>query len=517
MEGKRVARILRRSWLWILATAIIGVAAGWAVAATTTPRYAATSAAFVSSDRTGTLTELTQGNAFTQSRVSTYAKLATEPLVTQPVIDDFDVGVTPREFAQRMTVTIPVDTTLIEITVEDASPGRASSLANALMTSLSTTVAEIESPTTQTSADGTVISEPAPPVKITPVRPAEIPETPVSPKLSLNLAIGLLAGLALGALLAILRDMLDTRIRSVEEVEAITPIPVVGVIPPRPRGRSVTDLTRDEAGDSFNESFRILRTNLQFLDLDAPSTFLITSPSGGDGKSTVTSNLAVSIAANGSRVLVIDADLRRPKIHERFGIEGSAGLTDILIGRASLTDVVQHWGTNLHLLAAGQIPPNPSEMLGSRQMQEFMKHMQTRYDVVLYDCAPVLPVPDAAILSRHVGGVILVTSADSSRREQVLWALRALQKVNARVAGIVMNRLALRGSMAYVAESYHSHENESNGTGSDPTDAVPTDSAPSDDSQVSRTVAKPSGRAFLDNETLPRRAAHAPRHGASRR
>lgn len=513
MDIKRYSRILRRSWLWIVASAIIGVLASWAITAAMTPQYSATSAAFVSSDRSSTVNELTQGNAFTQSRVSTYAKLATEPLVTQPVIDDFGVGVAPREFARRVTVTIPVDTTMIEITVEDASASRASSLANALMTSLATTVADIETSTALTAPDGTVVSEPAPPVKITPVRPAEVPDTPISPNEMLNLSIGLLAGLALGVLAAILRDILDTRIRSLDDIEALTPVPVVGVIPQRPKNRSDTDLTRGEPGNAFDESFRILRTNLQFLDVDAPATFVVTSPRGGDGKSTVTSNLAVSIAANGSRVLIVDGDLRRPKLHERFGLEGGAGLTDILIGRAELGDVVQSWGANLQVLAAGRIPPNPSELLGSKHMQDLMKYVQSRYDVVLYDCAPVLPVPDAAILSRHTGGVLVVTSVDSSKREEVLRALRALQKVNARISGIVANGLTLRGSTAYLAESYHSLPEK--GESVDELDSRPEGTAAAQRESFRRAAQDVPVRQFVD--TVPRRRTATPRHGAVRR
>jgi succinoglycan biosynthesis transport protein ExoP len=463
MGMKDYLRILRRSWPLIVVMAIVGLAAGWAVSSTTPPQYSATSAAFVSSDRSGTLNELTQGNAFTVQRVSTYAKLATEPIVTQPVIEDFGLNMTPSEFASKVTVTIPVDTTMIEITVEDESASLASSLANAVMTSLKTTVADIETPTAgQTAPDGTVISKPAPPVKITQVRFAEVPTKPISPNVLLNLCIGLLAGIALGALGAVVRELLDSRIRNLDDLEALTSVPVVGVIPQRPRTRLATDLAHGDPGNSFDESFRILRTNLQFLDVDGPATFVLTSASGGDGKSTVTANLAVSIAANGLRVLVVDADLRRPQVHDYFAIEGGAGLTDILIGRAELADVVQPWRSErLHLLAAGRIPPNPSELLGSAHMRELMVQLQERYDVVLYDCAPVLPVPDAAILSRQVGGVLLVTSIDRSKRDQVRSALGALQKVNAKVSGVIANRLSVRGATSYLADPYHSHSEDS--------------------------------------------------------
>lgn len=230
MGMKDYARILRRSWFVIAAAALIGVLAAWAVTAMTTPQYLATSAAFVSSDRGGSLNELTQGNAFTERRVNTYAQLVTEQIVTAPVIEEFELTGSASDLASRIKVTIPVDTTMIEITVADPSPTVASSLANALVTSLTTVVQQIEPVSTTVAPDGTVV-ESAPIVKITQVRFADVPEAPFSPRLWFNLMVGLLVGVALGALTAILREMLDTRLRSPEDIERLTPVPVVGIVP----------------------------------------------------------------------------------------------------------------------------------------------------------------------------------------------------------------------------------------------------------------------------------------------
>lgn len=458
MGMKDYARILRRSWFVIAAAALIGVLAAWAVTAMTTPQYLATSAAFVSSDRGGSLNELTQGNAFTERRVNTYAQLVTEQIVTAPVIEEFELTGSASDLASRIKVTIPVDTTMIEITVADPSPTVASSLANALVTSLTTVVQQIEPVSTTVAPDGTVV-ESAPIVKITQVRFADVPEAPFSPRLWFNLMVGLLVGVALGALTAILREMLDTRLRSPEDIERLTPVPVVGIVPQLVKGRSAVALGAGEPGDTFDEAFRILRTNLQFLEVGGPSTFVVTSSTGGEGKSTVTANLAVAIAANGLRVLVVDADLRRPQVHMNFGLEGSAGLTDVLIGRASLEEVVQPWQSDrLHVLASGRIPPNPSELLGSAPMHKLMKRAEGEYDVVLYDSAPVLPVPDAAILSRHVGGVLVVASVGRAALDQVGQALNSLAKVSANVSGVVVNRMPMRGSAGYLREAYQSHD-----------------------------------------------------------
>jgi len=521
------ARIFRRSWLLIVVFAIVGTLAAWAVTATTTPRYSATSAAFVSSDAGGTLNELTQGNAFTQQRVNTYAKLITEPIVTEPVIEDFGLDVSPGAFAGDVTVSIPVQTTMLEVTVSGESPAIAASVANALITSLATTVEQIETTavsSTQVMLDAAgnpvldaagnpVPSEPVPPVQITQVRFAETRSTPVSPNLALNLAIGLAAGLALGVLAAILRDLIDTRLRTLDDVEAATTAPIVGAIPQAPRSRSGSILAEDDPGSPTAESFRILRTNLQFLDVDGPATFVVTSPSSGEGKSTVTTNLAASIAATGVRVLVVEADLRRPQVHNYFGVEGGAGLTDILIGRAELADVVQPWRSpNLHILAAGRIPPNPSELLGSHQMRELMTQLQERYDVVLYDTPPVLPVPDAAILSRTVGGVLLVTSIDHTRRDEVRSAVTALEKVNARISGVVANRLPGRGTTSYLAEAYHSSSTPQREPAAESEDSLsdfeqfmraPGGGAPLDLDSRKSTFARSGRRSHRGHETSP--------------
>lgn len=463
MGTRDYARILRRSWILILVAMALGTLVGWAVSAAAKPVYSATSAALVTSETGTTFNELTQGNAFTQQRVSTYANLTTEPIVTTRVIEELALDVSPRQFAADVAVSIPIDTTMLEVTVQHTSPETAAAIANALITNLAAVVAEVETSTVATGPVGPdgAVPPAASPVKITQVRVADTPDSPVSPNVPLNLAIGLFVGLAVGTLAAILREVIDTRVRSPEDIEAVTTAPVVGAIPQITKNRAGAILIDGERGSPTAESFRILRTNLQFLDIDGPATFVVTSPGSGEGKSTIAANLAASIAANGVSVLLVEADLRRPQVHRYLGLEGGAGLTDILIGRAEFDDVVQSWASpNLHVLASGRIPPNPSELLGSQHMRELMARLQDMYDVVLYDTPPVLPVPDAAILSRNVGGVLLGVAIDQTRRDAIRAAIASLQKVSARIAGVVANRVNARGSSSYVTESYLSVERD---------------------------------------------------------
>jgi len=464
MGSRDYARILQRSWILILAATLGGVLIGGIAAGVAKPVYSATSATLVTSETGSTVNDLTQGSAFTERRVSTYANLATEPIVTSRVIEELGLDVTPAELAAMVEVSVPLDTTVLEVTASDTSPRLAASIANAIVTNLSVVVAEVETTTVPGGAAVPVAPDATPPATITPVkltqvRFAEAPAEPVSPNVLLNLGIGLFAGLALGTLAAILRELIDTRVRSTDDIEAVADAPLVGAIPQIARGRSEAILVDDGLGTPTAESFRILRTNLQFLDIDGPATFAITSPGPGDGKSTVALNLASSIAANGSRVLLVEADLRRPQIHSYLSLEGGAGLTDVLIGRALFADVVQTWGSpNLHVLSSGRVPPNPSELLGSQQMRDLMTHVQDMYDVVLYDTPPLLPVPDAAILSRNVGGVLLVVAVDRTRRDAIRAATASLQKVGARLAGTVANRVTARGSTSYLTDSYLSLE-----------------------------------------------------------
>jgi capsular exopolysaccharide synthesis family protein len=194
-----------------------------------------------------------------------------------------------------------------------------------------------------------------------------------------------------------------------------------------------------------------LRTNLQFIDIGSRSKSIVISSSiPGEGKSTIAINLAVSLADAGARVILVDADLRRPSVAEYLGIEGGVGLTTVLIGRAEVGDVVQPLGrTSLDLLPAGQIPPNPSELLGSTAMADLLEQLSTSYDMVLLDSPPLLPVTDAVVLSNLAGGALVVVGVDRIHRPQLQQSLESLETAGAHLFGVVMNKIARREAAAY--------------------------------------------------------------------
>ena len=210
-------------------------------------------------------------------------------------------------------------------------------------------------------------------------------------------------------------------------------------------------ILRDQPLAAPSEAVRRLRTNLQFIDIGHRSKSLVISSSiPGEGKSTIAINLAVSLADAGARVILVDADLRRPSIAEYLGIEGGVGLTTVLIGRAEVEDVVQPFGkTSLDLLPSGQIPPNPSELLGSVAMADLLERLSGSYDMVLLDSPPLLPVTDGVVLSNLAGGALVVVGVDRIHRPQLQQSLESLETAGAHVFGIVMNKIARREAATY--------------------------------------------------------------------
>lgn len=446
MELRDYLRLLRRRWLVIALLTVLGIGGALGFSVTVTPEYSARAQVFVSlrggADSTG---DLLQGANFTLRQVRSYVQIVTTPSVLQPVIEELGLDETPVTLARRVSADSPLDTVLINVRVHDQSAAMSATIANAVAAALADVVADLETP---------VHGEP--PVLVSTVRPADVPESPSSPNTVMNLGIGLLAGLAAGVGVALLRELLDTRVRDVADVEALTDASVLGAIPIKDDAVDHPLILREAPGSPRAEAYRRLRTNLAFLDVDRQQrTIVFTSSVAGEGKTSTVLNLAITIANAGSRVAVVDADLRRPSVAKYLGIEGAAGLTTVLIGQAGIDDVVQPWGNeNLAVIASGAIPPNPSELLSSERMASVISELSRRYDVVLVDTAPLLPVTDGAVLARLVGGAVVVAGAGTVHKPQFTASLEALDAVSARVLGVVVNRVPAKGSGSYAYGYY---------------------------------------------------------------
>ncbi len=272
------------------------------------------------------------------------------------------------------------------------------------------------------------------------VRQAEQPTDPVEPTPLRTGALALVVGLLLGLGAAFLLDYLDDSVRSTEDMEsAAGGLPVLAVVPIDPPPDHLP-ISVSRPTDFAVEAYRGLRTSLQFISLDTDTRIIqVTSPLSGDGKTTTAANLAVVFAQAGLSVILIDADLRKPRLHEVFAVPGDRGLTDALLGEG-YQQLVHRVFDNLDLMTAGTIPPNPSEMLGSRQMRSLLESLSEAYEIVVVDSAPVLPVTDSVALSAAVQGVLLVCSSGRTSTKQVRSSLAQLQRVQAPVLGTVLNK-----------------------------------------------------------------------------
>jgi capsular exopolysaccharide synthesis family protein len=457
LEIRDYLRLFRRNWMLITASMLIGLILGGLASVLVKPTYTAETQLFVSLQNSGTVAELQQGNTFSQARVQSYVKTVSTPIVLQPAIDTLGLHETADSLAKRVRATTDLNTVLIKISVDDHSAVQAAALAQAISKSLINAVESLEKPKTGGSS----------PVALSIVSPALAPSAPAAPNVRLNLLMGLLAGFLVGVAGAVLRTLFDSRIRGEADLRRVTNAPLLGGIAFDADASKNPLLTQVGHQSPRAESYRQLRTNLQFANVSGKAkSVVVTSSLPGEGKSTTAVNLAIALAQAGQVVCLVDADLRRPMVAEYLGLERNAGLTTVLIGDADVNEMMQPWGEdNLFVLASGKIPPNPSELLGSDEMKQLVNQLEQAFDTVIIDVPPLLPVTDAAVLSQHVGGVMVVVGAQKSRVQDIEKSISALTLVGARILGVVLNRLPVRGPDAYAYAAYSYDSKPSTGQG----------------------------------------------------
>ncbi|WP_455835213.1 polysaccharide biosynthesis tyrosine autokinase [Pseudarthrobacter siccitolerans] len=441
MELSDYLRVLRRNWVVIAACTCLGLLVAGGAALAVQPTYTANTKLFVAIQSNGSAADLQQGNTFSQARVQSYVEAATTPAVLQPAIDSLGLNISPAQLSSSVRATVDLNTVIISITAEDTSPVQAAAVAQATGNSLIRVIERLESP-----SEGGIS-----PVRLSIITPATAPSAPSAPNTRSYIILGTLAGLAAGIALSFLRNSLDTKVRNESDFRRISDVPLLGGISFDSDATKKPLLTQAPIQGPRAESFRQIRTNLQFANISNESrAVLITSSLPGEGKSTTATNLAIAIAQSGQSVVLIDADLRRPRVDDYLGLDRNAGLTTALIGKEDVANLLQQWGDNdLYVLTSGQIPPNPSELLGSQAMQNLLLRLESSFDVVIIDAPPLLPVTDAAVLARQVGGVVLVVGSSKVRVPDIQKSLNALEMVQADLLGVVMNLLPAKGIDAY--------------------------------------------------------------------
>ena len=527
---------LVRHWLWfIVLGAIIAGATAFFINSRQTPIYRASASYLIDNGPTGR--DSAYANILTEQRLTlTYLELIRKHPVFIEVAKRLDPTLTDEaaisqaanELAQNVSVSAPLDTQIIVVSVEHPVPQQAALIANligevfsqqnqarqsgrfaeaiqtwesqlspllASVSDLQTQIAELGTP--KTAEDQTKLAtlqlalkeaqvryndafqnlqslrvEQARSISnIVPVEPARTPIAPIYPRVLPNTILATVVGVALSLLIIFLIEYLDDTVKTPDEVFNQTSLSTLAAIAYIKGNDSAERLITYRIPRSpISEAYRVMRTNLSFSAIDAKlESLVVTSSSPGEGKSTTSSNLAVTMAQTGKQVVIIDADLRRPTLHKAFQVSNNQGLTTALLD--SHTPINRHLQetniTGLRIMASGPLPPNPAELLNSQRMSQVLEALKQAADLIIIDSPPVLTVADAAILCPQVDGCLLVVEVGSTRREALLEAQERLTKTGAHLLGVVMNRSkpGRGGYYQYYYDSrYYSYEYSSKPT-----------------------------------------------------
>jgi capsular exopolysaccharide synthesis family protein len=447
MELRDYLRAVRKRWWLVAGSIVVALGAAMLVTTLTPPKYAASVTFFVGTQTKG-VSDAYQGSLFSQQRIKSYADLLTSDRLAQAIVDNDPMGRTADQVQESITANAIPDTVLLEATVTDGDRARALRLTQGLAKQFVALVQTLETPP----------GSDVPTVWVEVIAGPALAARPVSPTPVRNAGLALVLGLVLGVGAAVLRETLDTSVKGAPALAELTGAAVLSTVPIDSRAKKAPLIVAGSAGSVRAEALRQLRTNLQFVNVDAPARAIaVTSAVPGEGKTTTACNLAIVFAEAGKRVVIVDADLRRPRVAEYLNVEGAVGLTNVLAGQATVDDALQQWGTSgVCVLPAGSIPPNPSELLGSRNMEALLASLRQGFDVVIVDTPPLLPVTDGAVAATIVDGTVLVFRCGKTTTAQARSAADALAAVDARVLGCVLNMVPRKSSGAYTYYDYGS-------------------------------------------------------------
>ena len=429
MDLLQLLGLVRRNWLALILAMLVGVAAGAGISYLQPNLYSATSNGYVVAGNSATVGDAYAGKMLASEKAETYLPLVPSRSVAEAVAKELGVesGEVSLEGANQGVI--------FTVTATASSPDLAREMADAGIRATSIAANDLETLTVSGESSGQTV------VKIVPVELALTPTAPVSPNWTRNLALGLALGLLGGFGLVVLRRTLDRRIRQTSDVEELTGASALGIVPTAPELAKNISLAHDNG--SAAEALRQLRTNLRFVKVDSPvRSIVVTSSNQGEGKSTLAMQLAGLLADAGEPTVIVDGDLRRPRVAKLFNIDGDLGLTQVVAGSLKLTDaLVETSSPYLLALPAGRIPPNPSEIVGSKRMKTVIEHLAKTHMVII-DAPPLLPVTDAGLLAAVSDGALLVVQHGKTRKEQVALAARNLENVGATLLGFVMNKVS---------------------------------------------------------------------------
>ncbi len=447
-------RLTRANLLLLLGLGMLGLVGAYGYSQTLPVVYAAEATGTVIAGTSVSVGDAAAGLSLAQMKAASYVPLVNGRGVGERVVRELGYG-TPGGVAASLSASVPEGATIFRVVARSGTPEGAARLANAAMKATAAEALSIETANNPAGTEGQSV------VRLLPTDDALPPGSSISPNVRRNLLAGGVAGLVLGYGVALLRRQLDSRIRHVDDVEQTANTSVIGVIP---RVAEIAEQRRTGLGGDLGpatEAFRHLRTNLRFVDIDRrPRSIVVTSANPGEGKSSVSSNLARVLAESGQPTVIVDADLRRPVLARLFQADGSLGLTQVLAGDLELKVALQETATpGLTFLPAGRIPPNPSELLGSQRMRAVVEEL-TKDHYVILDAPPLLPVTDGGLLTAVADGAVLAIAVGRSRKEELTLCTKILAQVGGRLLGTVMNLAPRRGlgsvyyGYGYATKSY---------------------------------------------------------------
>ena len=468
---RRIWAVVRRN-AWILALfTVLGVAGAWGVSMLMPTKYTSTASVFVSVDSDGSISDAYQSTQFAEQRMQSYAQLVSGDVLAEQVIKDLNLDMTPRDLTKELEATVVQDTVVMEISATDTDAAQAQRIASDAVKVLSNQAEQLEARTDNNDNKGNSKSRSssnqqsttAPRISL--INSPEKATQPSSPKMAMNLILGGVLGFLVACILVALRFFLDRSVRSSEELVRRTGLPKLGRVPVIPEAQRTKPLDFNDDRVRSAEAFRELRVNLRFVNVDNPPRVIsVTSARIADGKSMTSLNLAGALAADGDTVCLVDADMRRSKMTTYFGgaIHSSVGLSTALAGDADVADVLQETEiTGLDVLAAGVTPPNPGELLGSQAFRHILDELRERYDWVIVDTPPILPVTDGALVATTVDAVIVAVRYGKRNYDDVTRTLASLRAVHAPIIGTVLTGVPQKSDEGRYVGSYSRYESES--------------------------------------------------------
>ena len=441
MERSRYFAALYRRWFVVVLVGLLGLGSAAALASSHSSKYRASTSLFFSVSGASSVSDLSQGAAYTQNLMPSFSALATTASVLAPVAQQLGLHKTDSQLASMIRTKTATGAVILQIFVTDTSAQESAAIANAVAAQLAKSVGTLSPAVTQGGTKQLSASV---------VAQAPVPRAPLATTgKKQSYAEGLVGGLVIGALLVLALEMLDTRVRNEDELRQVTAAPLVGRITATRRPLLLGD-TEGRVG----EAFRALRANV--FAIGGPGTqgaksVVVAAAAPGEGATTTAINLGLVAAETGLRVLLIEADLRRPTAARYLNLREAPGLIAVLANRGLLASAVQTLpGYGVDVLPAGGTPANPGELIGSTEMAELIAAVTRDYDFVVIDAAAVLMSTDAAVLARYTDGALVVVDTRSTKRRQLADATASLHRAGATLLGIVMNKADLSAAVRSV-------------------------------------------------------------------